>query len=55
MWKMYDALLEQVQAEDRIELVQAGGHWVLVKTEQGAIGIAAVQTGRTRQPLHTEE
>ena len=54
MWKMYDALLEQVQAEDRIELVQAGGHWVLVKTEQGAIGMAAVQTGRTGQPLHTE-
>ncbi|MBR4550831.1 MAG: hypothetical protein IKO13_00925, partial [Oscillospiraceae bacterium] len=51
MWKMYDALLEQVQAEDRIELVQAGGHWILVKTEHGAVGVAAVQTGRSGQLL----
>ena len=55
MWKMYDALLEQVQAEDRIELVRAGRHWVLVKTEQGAVGVAAVQTGRSGQLLHPGE
>ena len=51
MWKLYDALLERVDTDDRIEYVRAGVSWVMVRTAAGAMGMASVQQGRGGQPL----
>lgn len=55
MWEMYDALLERIESEDRIRSVRAGESWVLVKTEQGALGVASVQQGRSGRRLQAEK
>ena len=51
MWALYDALLERVDADDRIEYVRAGVSWVLVRTEKGALGVASVPQGNLGQPV----
>ena len=51
MWKLYDALLERVDTDDRIEYVRAGVSWVLVRTDSGALGVASVLAGRSGRPL----
>ena len=55
MWKVYDAILNEIRTEDRIQYVYAGGSWILVKTERGALGVAAVQQGRSGHALETEQ
>ena len=55
MWELYDRLLENVQSDARIQHAQAGGHWVLVKTDYGTVGVAAVHQGRTGELLRAEE
>ena len=54
MWEMYDAVLSQVQSDDRIQDVRAGDSWVMVKTEKGALGVAAAQSGRRGLPLQAD-
>jgi hypothetical protein len=54
MWEMYDAVLRQVQSDDRIQNVRAGDSWVMVKTEKGALGVAAAQSGRRGLPLRED-
>ena len=51
MWKVYDAILDRVDADDRIEYVRAGVSWILVRTERGAMGVASVLAGRSGNPL----
>ena len=51
MWEMYDALLAEAESDDAIEYARAGESWVLVKTVRGALGMAAVQKGRSGRPL----
>ena len=51
MWEMYDAVLDQVRSDDRIQYVRAGDGWVMVKTESGAIGTAMLHQGRRNRPL----
>ena len=55
MWEIYDRLLGQVQSKARIQYARAGEHWVLVQTDDGAVGVAAVQQGRTGRPLCGDE
>lgn len=54
MWELYDAILSGVQSEDRIKTVHTGPSWVMVSTEQGKIGVAAVQYGRSGRPVQAE-
>ena len=54
MWELYDALLDQIRTNDRIQYVRSGESWVLLKTEIGAFGVAAVQEGRRGLPLCAE-
>ena len=51
---MYDAVLRQVQSDDRIQDVRASDSWVMVKTERGALGVAAAQSGRRGLPLRED-
>ena len=54
MWEMYDALLDGIDTDDRIQFVCAGESWVLLKAENGTMGVAAVQEGRNGAPLCSE-
>ena len=47
MWKLYDAIARDADCEDRIEYARAGSSWAMVKLESGALGVAAVQKGRS--------
>ena len=54
MWSVYDMLEQEAACEDRISFARAGESWVLVKTEKGHLGMAAVQEGRSGKRLDAE-
>lgn len=51
MWEIYDAILSRIQTDAAIRSVCVGEHWVMAETDQGMVGVAAVQQGRRGLPL----
>ena len=50
MWRLYDELIADAASDDRIERVDVGSSWTMVKTQRGRIGVAASHLSVSGRP-----